>query len=77
MQENLDAIYENGAFHPLNEADISFSEGARVRLTVESMPETGGPNVLELAAKVYAGLSQDDVDAIERIAVDRTAFFSQ
>jgi len=36
-----------------------------------------GPDVLKLAAKVYAGLSGEEVAEIERIALDRTTFFSR
>ncbi len=77
MSENLDAVYENGAFRPVNNADVHLCDGARVRLTVEPIPENGNHNVLELAAKVYAGLSDEDIADVERIATDRTNFFSR
>ena len=38
MTESLEAIYRNGTFCPVN-ADISLSDGARVRLTVEPIYE--------------------------------------
>ncbi len=77
MTKNLDAIYENGAFRPIGDAEITLSDGTRVRLTVEPVLLDSGRNVLDLAAKVYAGLSDEDVADIERIATDRTNFFSQ
>jgi len=77
MTQNLDAIYKNGSFCPVNEATITLSDGARVRLTVEPIPQDSKKNVLDLAAKVYAGLSDDDVTDIEKIAMDRTNFFSR
>ena len=77
MTRNLDAVYENGAFRPTGDADISLADGARVRLTVEPISQDVEENVLDLAAKVYAGLSDEDVADIERIATDRTSFFSQ
>lgn len=77
MTRNLDAIYENGAFRPVGDTDFTFSNGTRVRLTVEPVPLDSESNVLDLAAKVYAGLSHEDVADIERIATDRTDFFSQ
>jgi len=76
MTTNLDAIYENGSFRPVGDAAISLSNGDLVRLTVESVPRDTGPDVLKLAAKVYAGLSGEEVAEIERIALDRTTFFS-
>ena len=77
MTRNLDAVYENGAFRPTGDADITLPDGARVRLTVEPISQDVEENVLDLAAKVYAGLSDEDVADIERIATDRTSFFSQ
>ena len=77
MTKNLDAIYENGAFHPVGNADISLSNGDRVRLTVEPILQDVGLDVLKLAAKVYVDLSGEDVAEIERIALDRTTFFSR
>ncbi len=63
----LDAIFENGAFRPIGDAEVNLSNGTRVRLTVEPVPLDSGSNTLELAAKVYAGLSHEDVAEIERI----------
>ena len=77
MTRNLDAVYENGTFRPTGDADIALPDGARVRLTVEPILPNVEECVLDLAAKVYAGLSDEDVADIERIAMDRTSFFSQ
>lgn len=76
MTKNLDAVYENGAFRPTGDSEITLPDGARVRLTVEPIAQKADVNVLDLAAKVYAGLSEEDVANIERIATDRTNFFS-
>ncbi len=77
MEENVDAIYSNGTFQPVHKADIALPDGARVRLTVEPVSQDEGTNVLDLAAKVYTGLSDEDVADVERTATDRTNFFSQ
>ncbi len=77
MTKSLNAVYENGAFHPVGDAHISLSNGDRVRLTVEPIVQDAGRDVLKLAANVYAGLSSEDVAEIERIALDRTTFFSR
>jgi hypothetical protein len=51
------------------------NEGEQVRIIIEckSAPE----DVLELAGRVYAGLSDEEVDDVERIALDREAFFGE
>ena len=65
MTQVLDAVFEDGKFR--------LTEGQRVRPTVDAgvQPE----DVLALAGQVYAGLSDEEVEAVERIALDRRAFF--
>jgi len=73
MSETLEAIYENGVFKPLKAPGIS--EGQHVRLTVETASETTPEVLLNLAAKVYQGLSDKQIHEIEAIALNRTDFF--
>jgi predicted DNA-binding antitoxin AbrB/MazE fold protein len=75
MTKELDAIYENGTFRPVGDAKIPLPDGTRVRLSVESVQLTSA-DVLALAARVYAGLSDKDVAEIEQIAMDRSHFFT-
>jgi predicted DNA-binding antitoxin AbrB/MazE fold protein len=71
-QELCEAVYENGVFRPLNPLSPSLIEGQRVRLSVETVsPE----QILELASKVYEGLSAEEIEEIEEIALDRSHFF--
>lgn len=74
MSISIDAIYENGAFRPLLPNEIALSEGQRVHLRVEA---ASAVDVIELASKVYDGLSPDEIDEIERIALDRSNFFGR
>ena len=76
MTKNVDAVYENGAFRPTSDVGIDLADGTRIRLTVEPVALHARENILDLAANVYAGLSEEDVADIERIALDRTTFFS-
>ena len=69
MKETIEAIYEKGVFRPLETPDIS--EGLKVRLEVETLAESGVDDLLELAAKVYSNLSDEQIDEIEQIAFDR------
>jgi len=74
--QELDAIYENGAFRPVGDANIRLPDGTRVRLSVKSV-EAASADVLTLAAAVYAGLSEADIVEIEQIANDRSHFFTR
>lgn len=72
MKHAMDAIYENGAFRPVQPDVIGIPEGQRVRITVD---DEGEPQALRLAASVYDGLSDKDIREIEEIALDRGSFF--
>lgn len=72
MKHAIDAIYENGTFRPIQADAVAIADGQRVRITVD---DDGEPEALRLAMTVYDGLSDDDNDDIERIALDRENVF--
>jgi predicted DNA-binding antitoxin AbrB/MazE fold protein len=72
----VDAIFENGGFRPLQPLNLPLAEGQRVRLVVETPTETPG-DLLELAAQVYDGLTESEIDEIEQIALERRNFFPE
>ncbi len=72
MKHVIDAIYEDGTFRPMQPNIIEISEGTHVRITVDDETE---PVALKLATCVYDGLSEEDIDEIEQIALDRSNFF--
>ena len=74
MSQILDAIFKDGSFEPVDNGSLPFSEGQRVKLIVEVPAEAQG-DLIELAGEVYEGLSDEDIDEIERIALDRGQFF--
>ena len=73
MAQALEAIFEDGKFRLLEKPAVPLRDGQHVRLTVEA--EATSEDVLELAGQVYAGLSDEEVDDVERIALDRRSFF--
>ena len=74
MTQTLDAVFENGGFKPVDNGSLPFSEGQRVKLTVE-VPSESEDNLVELAGQVYEGLSEEDIGEIEKLALDRGNFF--
>lgn len=74
MTQTIEAIYQNGIFKPLNPVSDSISEGKKVKLVVEMEAEETNP-IMKLAENFYEGLSEEDVNEIERIALDRSNFF--
>lgn len=74
MKATLKAIFEDGVFKPVERPGIP--EGERVQITVETLTGPGTEDPLELAASVYHGLLPEEIDDIERIALDRSHFFA-
>lgn len=75
MKQTINAIYENGVFRPLKSPAIS--KGQQVRLIVETTSDPTPEELLELAAQVYQGLSAEQIDEIEQIALNRRDFFAE
>ncbi len=75
MTQTLDAIFEDGGFKPVDNGSLPFSEGQRVKLTVE-VPSESDDNLVELAGQVYEGLSEEELGEIERLALERGNFFN-
>ena len=73
MSQIVEAIYERGSFKLLGEP-LALVEGQRVKLIIEPTAEPS-EELLDLAAQVYEGLSDDAVEAVEQIALDRREFF--
>jgi predicted DNA-binding antitoxin AbrB/MazE fold protein len=71
-QSVIDAIYEHGSLRLIDPDSLPLQEGQRVRLVVS--PE---PDVLQLAAEVYAGLSEEEIGQVESIALNRKGFFDR
>lgn len=66
----VDAVFEAGVFRPLTPPALT--NGAHVHLFVEAQPPNSDP--IELAGRVYDGLSQTEIEAIEALVLDRSTF---
>lgn len=73
--QTIDAIFENGVFRILSPERLPLSEGQQVRLRIEA--STRAQEILDAAAAVYEGLSEDEIDEVERIALQRGDFFGR
>ena len=74
MKQTMEAVYENGVFKPLKTPKLP--EGQHVRIEIEAPVEESVDDLLELAARVYEGLSEDDIVGMEKIVHDRRGFLS-
>ena len=68
-----EAVFQNGAFRPVQPVSPALAEGQHVRLVVEVEDK----DILSLATGVYEGLSDADVKEVEQIAFDRRDFFDK
>lgn len=73
--ETLKAVYEDGKFWLLKPARAELKGGERVRTIVEG--ESDSEDILALAELVHAGLSDEEMDGVERVALDREASFGE
>ena len=74
MTQTIEAIYQNGIFKPLAPVSEEIAEGETVEITIKEK-RISPEEMLKLAGEVYEGLSEKDIEEIERIALDRTNFF--
>ena len=75
MKATVEAIFEDGVFKPVDRPEIA--EGQHVQLTVETTARLEHEDPIELAARVYRGLPSEEIDEIERIALERAHFFTR
>lgn len=75
MTKIITAVFNNGALIPVTSLTGLLKDGQQVRVVIETEESTG--DLMELATSVYDGLDNDQIDAIEEIAFDRTKFFSE
>ncbi len=70
MKATVEAIFEEGVFKPVGRPEIP--EGEHVLLTVERAARPEHEDPIGLAARVYQGLRPEEIDEVERIALDRS-----
>lgn len=71
----VEAVYEHGGFRPITPVDMNLAEGQKVRLVVEPIEKPD--DILALAARVYEGLSEGQIDSIEQHGRRRENFFGE
>ena len=72
MTQSFEAIVENGIIRPVT--PVALPEGAKLEVTVTRRDRLTPQEILDLAASVYEGLTEAEIDEIERIAIGETWF---
>jgi predicted DNA-binding antitoxin AbrB/MazE fold protein len=71
MTRTVEAIFEGGVLKPISPLNIA--EHKKVTLIIED-ESTEPVDILSLALTVYNGLSPEDIEDIEKLALDRSHF---
>jgi predicted DNA-binding antitoxin AbrB/MazE fold protein len=72
MERTLEVIYENGVLTPLEPLDLP--ERQRIKITIAAVISEDPGGALAAWQDVYAGLSEDEIAAIESVALNRKNF---
>lgn len=76
MTQTIEAVYQNGMFRPISAISPELADGETVSLTVTER-RLSPDEMLALAGEVYDGLSDEEINDIEQIALDRSRFFDE
>ena len=75
MRQTIKARYHDGVLQPLE--PLALADEAEVQVTVDTEVAVSVDEVLRRAARVYQGLTSDQVTEVETIALDRQRFFRE
>ena len=75
MERVVEAVYENGVLTPLE--PLNLPEHLRVQITIQIPSAETPEDALQAWRQVYEGLTEEDVSAVECIALDRSNFMRQ
>lgn len=73
MRQIIKARYHDGILQPLE--PLTLADETEVQVTVETAPAVSAEEILQCAARVYQGLTNQEVAQVETIALDRQHFF--
>jgi hypothetical protein len=74
-RQMVDAVFENGVFRVTSPLSATIPDGQPVRLVVEI--HEPAEDAIALATQVFDGLSEEEIVAVERIALERGSFFGE
>lgn len=74
MTQKIEAIYQNGIFKPITPVSDEISEGEEVIIDIKSKEESAN-EIMKLAENFYEGISDEDIEEMEKVMLDRSNFF--
>jgi predicted DNA-binding antitoxin AbrB/MazE fold protein len=74
MRQTIKARYHDGVLQPLE--PLTLADDAEVQVTVDTEMAVSAEEILQRAARVYQGLTVEDIAHVEAIALDRQHFYA-
>jgi len=75
MRQTIKARYHDGILQPLE--PLTLADETEVQVTVETAPKVSAEDILNSAAGVYQGLTNQEIAQVEAIALNRRHFFRE
>ena len=75
MRQTIKARYHDGVLQPLE--PLALADDAEVQVTVDTEIAVSAVEILRRAARVYQGLTAEDIAHVGAIALDRHHFFRE
>lgn len=75
MRQTIKARYHDGVLQPLE--PLALADDAEAQVTVDTEVSVSTEEILRRAARVYQGLTAEDIAHVEAIALDRQHFFRE
>jgi predicted DNA-binding antitoxin AbrB/MazE fold protein len=76
VQQTVPAIFEDGVLKPLRPLNLAEHQTVEVTVTPAGPSQRSPEQTLAAWRAVFDGLSSEDVDEVERVALDRRHFSS-
>lgn len=73
MRQTIKARYHDGVLQPLE--PLALADETEVQVTVDTEVAVSAEEILQYAARVYQGFTDEDIAHVETIALDRQHFF--
>ena len=75
MTQVVSAIYEGGVLKPLDPVDLKEHDKVYLTIEVEGERKKKVEEILELAAKCFEELSEEEISIIESVRLNEAFFF--
>ena len=73
VTQTVSAVFEHGIFRPVTLTNLPIPEGQQVRLVIEAVEAP--VEILDLATQVFEGFSENQLNELEQIILERQNFF--